>query len=150
MATVSTASLTGKKIAVDSMIFIYLFEGEQKYLERSRTILTLAETGKATIITSIISVIEALSPAKFRDDPLANSEVKKFFEETPNLTVYQVDWSVAQTTSQLRQKYEKLKTPDAIQLATALSYGADMFITNDHRLLQLKGFPIRILTLTVK
>lgn len=40
---------------------------------------------------------------------------------------------MAETAAQLRAKYG-LKTPDALQIATALEHHADYFLTNDHRL----------------
>lgn len=47
-----------------------------------------------------------------------------------NISLFPLDISIADTAVQLRAKYN-FKTPDAIQLATAIRCGADYVITND-------------------
>jgi predicted nucleic acid-binding protein len=47
-----------------------------------------------------------------------------------NVTTLPVTHSVAQLAAELRAEH-KLKTPDAVQLATALSQHATIFMTND-------------------
>jgi predicted nucleic acid-binding protein len=39
----------------------------------------------------------------------------------------------------------RLRTPDAIHLATALHQGADIFLTNDHALLQVNEVPVLLI-----
>lgn len=41
--------------------------------------------------------------------------------------------AVGVRAARLRAKYDWLRTPDAIQLATALGHGADIIVTNDER-----------------
>ncbi len=82
------------------------------------------------LITSIVTYIEVLThpektgakklAAKYRDS-LTNSEL---------VSIYPLNLQVADMTVNFRVKYG-LKTPDAIQLATAVVCGADYIITND-------------------
>ena len=51
--------------------------------------------------------------------------------------IIEVDINIACRAAELRAKYS-LKTPDAIQLATALENNAHFFLTNDLRLKKLK------------
>jgi len=56
----------------------------------------------------------------------------------PNLSLIDVSDRVAELGAELRAKYlnqgKKLKTPDALCLATAILAGCSVFITNDTRL----------------
>lgn len=129
------------------MCFIYHFEQTQPYFPRIEKILFQAQSGKTEIITSIVSVIETLSPAKYLTQPEVTREVNLLFRESDYIKVYGVDWEIAQHAAELRRQFTYLRTPDAIQLATAVVSQADMFITNDERLKKLASPPIKILSL---
>lgn len=55
---------------------------------------------------------------------------------------------IAEKAADLRAKYgdSGLKIPDAIQLATAICYDAQLFLTNDKRLKKLQQKEIKIIT----
>ena len=57
---------------------------------------------------------------KYRDYP-TNSE---------NISLFPLDIDIADHVVEMRAKYQ-FKTPDAIQLGTAVACGADYIITND-------------------
>jgi predicted nucleic acid-binding protein len=59
---------------------------------------------------------------------------RKFFVSS-FLTVSAFDLGAAEAYAQIRQN-RSIRPPDAIQLACAVSAGADLFITNDDRLSQ--------------
>ena len=137
----------GSIIAVDSMIFIYLFEDDARFIDKVHPILKKAESGKSTLITSIISIAETLSPTKYLVDKITPMKIQQFFRESQGLTIFPVDWNIALEAALLRQKHRFLKTPDAIQIATAIVHEADTFITNDLKLkkLSLPGLTIQTL-----
>jgi predicted nucleic acid-binding protein len=60
------------------------------------------------------------------------------------LSVLTVTETIAEQAAQLRATYN-LRTPDAIQLATALNQKAFFFLTNDNRLPQLETLQILML-----
>lgn len=138
----------GSIIAVDSMIFIYLFEDDTRFIDEVHPILKNAERGKSSLITSVISVAETLSPTKYLVDKVTPTKIQQFFRETQGLTIYPVDWNIAVEAAFLRQKHRFLKTPDAIQLATALVYKATTFITNDTEFKKLSLPELTIKTLS--
>ena len=75
----------------------------------------------------------------------AIERLKSDFLSTPNLTIVQVDMKISEDAARIRRKYG-FRLPDAIQLATALDYKAQTFITNDKRLKVFKELPITLLT----
>lgn len=138
----------GSVVAVDSMIFIYLFEDDIRFIDKVHPILKNAERGGSSLITSVISVAETLSPSKYLSDNITPVKIQRFFHETQGLTVFPIDWNIAVEAAHLRCKNRFLKTPDSIQLATAMIHHADIFITNDVKLknLSLPGISIRTLS----
>ncbi|PIQ22565.1 MAG: PIN domain nuclease [Cytophagales bacterium CG18_big_fil_WC_8_21_14_2_50_42_9] len=52
---------------------------------------------------------------------------------TTGIEIIEINTTVAIKAAELRAKYN-LKTPDSIQVATALEYRAKYFLTNDIRL----------------
>lgn len=137
-----------KRIALDSMVFIYIFEHSALYFPQAEEILISIEKGMYEGVTSMISVAESLSAKKLHTNTFAQDEILRFFHEVPHLAVLPVAWEIAQTAANLRRTYPSLGTPDAIQLATTVEAKADVFITNDKNLLRLSKQPIPIVSMT--
>jgi predicted nucleic acid-binding protein len=66
------------------------------------------------------------------------------FRNFPHLSVVPVTDDIAERAAFLRAS-QNLKTPDALQLATALLSGANFFLTNDQSLSSIQDVPILIL-----
>lgn len=62
----------------------------------------------------------------------------------PNLTIKDVDKDIAIISAKLRAKY-KIKTPDAIFIATGIAENADIFITNDTKLKNIEEIKVTLL-----
>lgn len=132
-------------VHLDSMVFIYYLDSTDKRLhEASRALINQVIEGEVSAITSHVSVIETLSPGRYARDLDRLEAYSLFFHNTPNLTVYPVDWDVSLEAARLRRQFAALRTPDAIQLATALVHGAARFITHDIRLTKLTDLPLKI------
>lgn len=144
----SSLSLVGKIIALDSMIFIYFFDQNERFVDASERIIRLAEQNKAKIVTSIMSLLESLSPLKYQNDEPTQHTITNFFYLTPNIHIMDTDREISLEAARLRREYKHLRTPDAIQLATAIVSQANIFITNDEKLktLSLPGLTIKTLS----
>ncbi len=117
------------KVAIDSNCFIYLIEGSP-YSNQLTQLFQKIEDSSITAVTSILTMTEILTgPYKARDYKLVE-EYRTTLLNFPNLTFRDIDFNIANRASQCRADYS-LKTPDAIQLATAILEEADVFITND-------------------
>lgn len=117
------------KVALDTNIFIYLLEKNDEYFTEVQGIFQLVEERKISCLTSLVSVLEVLSSPKLIDSP--NIEIyKKFFLRQEGLTVYDFNWEIVEKAAQFRRQFG-ITSPDAVQLATAETYQAKLFITND-------------------
>ncbi|PSR53404.1 hypothetical protein AHMF7605_07615 [Adhaeribacter arboris] len=71
-------------------------------------------------------------------------QYKYLLNNASNMEVIEINTTIAVKAAELRAKYN-LKTPDTIQMATALEPNAAYFLTNDIRLKTVK----EITTITV-
>lgn len=132
-----------RKIAIDTNCFIYLMEGSP-FNTILRSLFQTIEEGHITAVSSVLTVTELLrSPAKTGDTRLWE-EYRAVLYRFPNLSFRNIDPLIAERAAQLRASH-KLKTPDAIQVATAMLENADVFVTNDNELLRC-DFPVLLLS----
>ena len=84
----------------------------------------------AQIVTSLITYIEInTAPAKAGKERL-KAKYREYFTGWGGVGLQAGNWTSAEETMRFRAEYN-LKTPDAIQLATAKYCGADYVLTND-------------------
>lgn len=132
-----------KKIAIDSMCFIYHFEGNPLYGPLTKELfLYLQKKGEGT--TSVLTLAEILSFEKLQQEKSLFEEEKSKLYSTPNLEIIPVDEIIAELASILKYKYS-LKLPDAIQLATAIVSKCGVFISNDNSFKKVKEIEILLL-----
>ena len=136
--------LQGKKVALDTMIFIYAFEEHSLYLPLVKSFFHEVEKGRIMAVTSTVTLAECLvQPFRAKAMELA-ARYKTLFRDFPHLSVIPVSDEIAAKAAWLRAQYQ-LKTPDAIQLATALVSGSHVFLTNDEGLPKLEEIQIWVL-----
>ncbi|MEZ5335115.1 MAG: type II toxin-antitoxin system VapC family toxin [Methanolobus sp.] len=132
------------KIGIDSMLFIYLFEDNPDFSDICATILEEIEFGKVIGITSSITLLEILVKPKMDGNHKAVSDYKDILTNFPNLNIVNVDQEIADIASTLRANYS-IKTPDAIQVGTAINEGCSAFITNDFALKKIEEIEVIVL-----
>jgi predicted nucleic acid-binding protein len=119
-----------RSIGLDSNVFIYAVEAHPKYLELVKPILrwTLGPSGKA--VTSTITMTEALArPYRLAELALVQ-ECHALLITYPHIEWIPPTLQIADPAAQIRADHN-LRTPDAIQAATALAAGVKGFVTND-------------------
>lgn len=122
--------LHGKVVAIDTAAFIYYFEDHADFAPLLHPLFQELEAGRIGAVTSVISLLEVLiHPLRQGDEKLA-SQYQDTLLSHPHLTTLAVNYVIAQAAAELRAE-RNLKTPDAIQLATAIISNASAFITND-------------------
>jgi predicted nucleic acid-binding protein len=120
-------------IALDTAPLIAFIAKEEPYLELVRPLFQAIDQGKIRAVTSVVTLIEVLvRPLREKNVELA-MRYREILTRAQHLTTYALDESMAFQAAELRASLN-LRTPDAIQIATALVGGADTLITNDKRL----------------
>ncbi len=117
-------------IFLDTAPFIYFFEQHPDYFPAIETLFAqLYETG-AQAITSIITYIELTThPTRLGKKQLVR-KYRDFLSNSENISLFPLDMDIADHIVDLRAQY-RFKTPDAIQIGTAVACGADYIVTND-------------------
>ena len=62
--------------------------------------------------------------------------------KTLNVLKCHIDEKIAVTAAKIRAKYSGIKTPDSLQLASAIESGCSLFLTNDKQLRQVEEIKI--------
>jgi len=132
MVTVKFLS-DSKIIALDTNLFIYVFEQHLEFGAKTKAVLEHIENGLVDGIASSVSLTEILVKPIREGNLTLEKQYKLLFSHFPNLTILPIDNVVAERAAYLRGIYN-IKTPDALIVATALVANADLFITSDQRL----------------
>ena len=117
-------------IALDTAPLIYFVEGHPRYLPLCEGIFEGVESGAVKASTSTLTLLETLvRPYQLKNDEL----VLKFYSlltTYPHLTWIPITLNIADMAARLRAEHH-LKTPDAIQAASAITSDATGFVCND-------------------
>ena len=134
-----------ERVYIDSMVFIYHFEGSPKYSPLTRRILRMVESEMISGVTSTLALMEILVKPLRAANTRAVRDYKYLVTSFPGMTLRAVDVEVAEKASELRAKYN-VRAPDAIHAATSIVERADAFITSDVRIQRISEVNVRLLS----
>jgi len=121
---------TGQKIFVDTAPLIYWFEEHPDYIRKLVRFFDEITEKQIPLMTSMVTYIEVLTYPEKIGNRLLSGKYRNYFTNSDQLTIYPLDVTVADAAIRLRARHA-LKTPDAIQLATAQVCGCDYVLSND-------------------
>ena len=137
MADIERELVQHSLIALDTSIFIYHFEGHPRYLPLTRHVLGAVESGSCRAVTSTVTVMELTVQAWRLDREDVARQYEVLLTNFPHLKLIDVSRHVARRAAQLRAQYN-LRPADALQVATAFSQQATLWVTNDKALKRLE------------
>ena len=136
--------LRGQTVGLDTAPLIYFIEQHPDYLERVRAFFTAMDAGEFQVVTSTLTLTEVLvHPVRLSHADLAET-YRDILLNQENLKTLAVSSKIAELAAQLRAT-QNLRTPDAIQIATALAGHAAFFLTNDLRLSSVANLQVLVL-----
>lgn len=136
--------LQGQVVGLDSAPLIYFMEENPTYLQMTDAFFEAMVRREFRVVTSVLTLPEVLVyPLRQGNTTLAQEYLDILFYQE-GLTTVEVSTNIAETAAQLRAVHN-LRTPDAIQIATAIRAGASFFLTNDVRLTSLPGLTMLVL-----
>lgn len=122
----------GATVYLDTNALIYITEGAPGFKAGIEHFLRAALAANAHLVTSELTITEVLVvPIRDENQQLIdayNELFETFVEALP------VERSILIRAAQLRATTAKLRTPDAIHLATAEHLKADVFVTGDAKI----------------
>jgi predicted nucleic acid-binding protein len=133
-----------RKIGLDTSVFIFQVEENPKYLDLVKPIFAWLDGPRTRAVTSTITMLELLV------QPYRLSDIDRVNQFYALLSTYpHLDWiaptlEIADRAAMLRAEF-RLRTPDALQAATALASQATGFVSNDPVFLKVPGLEAVIL-----
>lgn len=124
---------SSKIVFLDTAPLIYFMEGHSRYQNVLTQIFDLNDKGNFSFITTSITLLEVLVKPLREGKSLLVQQYRDILMKAPGIEVLDVSSVIAEKAALLRASYS-LKTPDAIQLSTAILTNCDYFLTNDIRL----------------
>ncbi len=121
------------RIFLDTMLFVYLLEENERYSARVAEILSRIHARGDQLCTSALAFAEVLVGPYRKGATDASAKVTEFFE-SPFVQVLAFDGNSAVHYASIRSRF-RVSPADAIHLACAASVGTDLFLTSDSSLL---------------
>lgn len=121
-----------RRICWDTMLFIYLLEGNPAYAKRVRDILAESQARDDFLCCSYLTIGEVMAGAQRLGEMDKAIRIQREIHEL-GFHFLPFDQGAVLPFSRLRAK-EKLRAADAIHLACAASAGVDLFLTGDKQL----------------
>ncbi|MFZ2906909.1 MAG: type II toxin-antitoxin system VapC family toxin [Cyclobacteriaceae bacterium] len=134
----------GGRIFFDTSPFIYYIEENVSYLETLTSLFKRNDAGEFQIVTSSLTLTEVLILPLRQQANFIVSEYEQILLHSPFIFVAPINTAIAKRAAEIRALYN-FRTPDALQLATAIETSADVFLTNDHQLSIIKEIEVVIL-----
>ncbi len=128
-------------VAVDTAPFIYFVEADSRFAPVVESLFQLAAHGTRQLVTSTLTLMELLVvPYRAGNQQLAG-QYEALLTRSRGLQMVDLSRDVLRGAAQLRA-VTGARTPDAIQLAAALTSGCRTFVTNDRRLPAIPGLKL--------
>jgi predicted nucleic acid-binding protein len=132
-------------VAFDSAPLIYYIEAHPVYLTLADELFDSIDQGQTRGLTSVLTLLEVLvKPMRDGRIDLADA-YRRLLTNSTNLQLHALDTGISERAARLRAQHNWLRTPDAIQIATALERGAEVLVTNDSRWKQFGEIEILLL-----
>lgn len=129
-----------KRVFVDTAPIIYYLENSALYMDLIKKFFTKCLKENIQIVTSAITVEEYLV-FPYSSGKMEFADNFKKFIDYMDIEVVDIDSKIAEQAAGIRGQYKNFKAMDALQIATAVVSGCDMFFTNDKQLRQEKELP---------
>jgi predicted nucleic acid-binding protein len=118
------------RVLVDTAVWIYHFEHHARFGSAAGKVIESLEAGRFRGVASELTLLElTVRPLQLGRQDVAD-EYELLLSHFPNLELAPVTRDILLLAAGLRARH-RLRTPDAIQLATAIQSGATLAITND-------------------
>ena len=126
-------------MAIDTSIFIYELEANPRYTPLADHVFTWLEQPGHEAVTSTITMTELLVQPYRDSDQQRVNEFYGLLSTYPHLAWIAPDLEIADMAARFRAQY-RLRTPDALQAATAAHSRVTCFITNDSAFERVDSF----------
>lgn len=137
-------SLRGNVVGFDTVPLIYYIEENPNYSKVVDPFFEAIAHSEFKVVTSIVTLLEVLVHPIRNDNTILAQKYRDLLFDTEGLSIMVLDQEIAEEAARLRASYN-IRTPDSIQMATAISVGASFFLTKDTHLPSLPNLKTLVL-----
>ena len=124
----------GSLVLVDSAPIIYVLESASGFAARFRTLFERHDAGAIRLAVTTITIAEVLTgPLRAGEEAIA----RRYRAVMESWQVVDLTADIAESAARFRAALG-LRTPDAIQVASAMAIGADALVTHDRDFSKVK------------
>lgn len=125
--------LKNTTVFLDTAPLIYFIEGNSAYQENLEKLFELNDEKYFQFLTSTLTLVEVLvKPLKDGETKIVE-QYKTILTNSEGIDIFDITIPISVKAAEIRAKYN-IRTPDSLQVATAIECKADYFLTNDLRL----------------
>jgi len=133
--------LRGKVVGLDTTPLIAFVEMQAANVELLRPFFLSVQNYEISVVTSTVTLLEVLvHPIRHGDTKLAQ-RYRDILLDSVGFTIINLNQDIAEEAARLRA-FHNIRTPDSIQMATAIKMNATHFLTNDLKLPNLPGLKV--------
>lgn len=132
-------------LGLDTAPIIYFIEANPSLDQVVTGIFARIAKGECVGITSVITLTEVLTMPMRSGNKTLQSQYTELLRGSANFTTLPISFSIAEKAAELRARHH-LRTPDAIQIATAMEAGCQAFLTNDLKVKRVEEIKIIVLS----
>ena len=129
-------------VAIDTAVFIYFIEEDPRFLPLVDPLFREAARGARELVTSALTLLEVLVVPYRVGDRLLAGRYEALLTRSRGIRLIDLTRDQLRAAAQLRAA-TGVRTPDALQLAAAISARCQTFLTNDRRLPAVPGLQVR-------
>jgi predicted nucleic acid-binding protein len=137
--------LRGSVVGLDTAPLIYFTEGHPQYVNIINPFFQAIKRGEFTVVTSMITLLEVLVLPLRNNDTESIKKYNELLFEMKGIRTIDISQEILVVAAQIRAAHLKVRTPDAIHLATAIEAKASFFLTNDVNLPDFPGIQTLVL-----
>lgn len=135
------ADLGRGPVGLDTPVFVYFIEEHPRFLPVVAPVFSAVSSARLPAITSGVTLLETLViPYRSGNSPLA-ARYEALLTRSRGIRFIDLNRPLLRSAAQLRALFS-VRTPDALQLAAALSGRCRVYLTNDRSLPRIPGLKI--------
>ncbi len=131
-------------LGFDTAPLIYFVERHPAYVDIVREFVQRVDSGAVLGCSSVVTLSEVLTQPKQKGNTTVEQEYRDLLLHSRNFKLLPIDPAIAERAADLRARY-RFRTPDALQIAAALTAGCQAFLTNDPLLKRTRELRVLVL-----
>jgi len=131
-------------LGFDTAPIIYFVEAHPRYDALVSAIFQRVANGTLRGLTSVITLSEVLVHPLSQGHTELRDAYRRLLLNSRDFSTLSIDAAIAERAAELRTRY-RLRTPDALQIATALAAECTALLTNDRQLQRVTDLRVLVL-----